>query len=108
MNAPNGSEGTRDALPPASPVPERQVTDGVERKSGRPAISWTGLFALFSCCSGIMTQRALPCNSIPKSLLIRVDKHRLTFSASTYGVSQLMGLLNMAAVNLALGNLAIQ
>jgi len=23
MNAPNGSEGTRDALPPASPVPER-------------------------------------------------------------------------------------
>ena len=47
MKAPKGSEGTRDALPPASPVPERQATDGVDRKSGRPAISWTGLFGHF-------------------------------------------------------------
>ena len=47
MNAPDGSEGTRDALPTASPVPERQATASVDRKSGRPAISWTGLFALF-------------------------------------------------------------
>lgn len=46
MSAPNGSEGTRDALLPASPVPERIATDGVERKSRRPAISCTGLFAL--------------------------------------------------------------
>ena len=47
MNAPKGSEGTRDALLPASPVPERQATESVDRKSGGPAISWTGLFALF-------------------------------------------------------------
>jgi len=48
MSAPNGSEGTRDALLPASPVPERQATGGVDRKSGRPAISCTGLFAYIS------------------------------------------------------------
>lgn len=47
MNAPNGSEGTRPAILPASPVPERQATGGVDRKSGRPAISCTGLFAFF-------------------------------------------------------------
>jgi len=47
MNAPNGSEGTRPAFLPAGPVPERQATDSVDRKSGRPAISWTGLLAIF-------------------------------------------------------------
>ena len=45
MNAPIGSEGTGDAE--ASPVPERQATDGVDRKSDRPAISRTGLLDLF-------------------------------------------------------------
>jgi len=34
-----GREGTRDALPPASPVPERQVTEPSARKTERPAIS---------------------------------------------------------------------
>jgi hypothetical protein len=41
------SEGTRDALLPASPVPERRVTVDFERTTGRPAISCTALFALF-------------------------------------------------------------
>ena len=35
----NGSEGTRDALLPASPVPERQTKDPAARKLERPAIS---------------------------------------------------------------------
>ena len=47
MNAPNGSEGTRDATLGASPVPERQATASVDRKLKRPAISWTGLFGHF-------------------------------------------------------------
>jgi hypothetical protein len=47
MNAPKGSEGTRDALLPASPVPERQAMESVNRKSGRPAISCTGLLGIF-------------------------------------------------------------
>ena len=34
-----GSEGTRDALPLASPVPERQVTEPSARMTERPAIS---------------------------------------------------------------------
>jgi hypothetical protein len=38
------SEGTRDALLPASPVPERRVTVEIERTTGRPAISCTALF----------------------------------------------------------------
>jgi len=42
-----GSEGTRDALLPASPVPERQVTVASARKTERPAISCTALFAIF-------------------------------------------------------------
>ena len=34
-----GSEGTRDALLPASPVPERRATAASARKLERPAIS---------------------------------------------------------------------
>jgi len=40
----NGSEGTRPALLPAGPVPERLITVAVARKSPRPAISWTSPF----------------------------------------------------------------
>ena len=47
MNAPEGSEGTWDALLPASPVPERQTTESANRKSKRPAINCTGSLAIF-------------------------------------------------------------
>jgi hypothetical protein len=43
-----GSEGTRDALLPASPVPERRTTVGFKRTTGRPAISCTALLAIIS------------------------------------------------------------
>ena len=42
------SEGTRPALPPAGPVPERwNVGSALIETTHGPAIGWTGLFAWF-------------------------------------------------------------
>jgi len=44
-----GSEGTRLALLPAGPVPERWNVESVFiETTDEPAIGWTGLFAWFS------------------------------------------------------------
>jgi len=50
--AENGSEGARDALLPASPVPERRATVASARKLERPAINCTALFAFLLLCIG--------------------------------------------------------
>jgi hypothetical protein len=53
-----GSEGTRDALLFASPVPERRITVEFERTTDRPAISCTALFALFDSWSDVASYLA--------------------------------------------------
>ena len=85
MNAPKGSEGTRDAILPASPVPERQATESANRKLDRPAISWTGLFALFLSAKRMCNRILFPflgklirrCSTVCVSTDTNVKKHPL-------------------------------
>ena len=79
MNALNGSEGARDALLPASPVPERKATASVDRKFDRPAISCTGLLGLLFLCVGQIPMRTRSINGLTKLqdiLICRRKNHK--------------------------------
>ena len=102
MNAPDGSEGTRDALPQASPVPERQATGSVDRKSGRPAISCTESLGLFLGCKDIfaLSNNVIRLTRRLNKLISEGDQIRIPTGLGVHNQEGGENLLNKSGVSL--------